>query len=747
MDIFSTIDQLDSSISQDFQTEEPEESPENLEEMLHLLKTVVSPLRRKRGDLKKKITIRLQRLPKDSEQLHIDTVTIILDEVSGLLNEIKRSDSLIENKILESNLIKYDQTFLNEEIVASTDYHLKVAGILCEMRKRITPISTPTGEAPGTSGPPTTHQMNIKIPRMNCGTFNGEQDRLSYRTFMLSFDNIIGGRPDLTEAAKLQYLKGSLRGNALLHIEHLGNVNANYKIARKLLDDQYLDIPLLVDSLFHQLDSAPELDGRNIEAIRVYISKLRATLHELKELDQVDFFEVGSAGNRFLSHIVCDKLPSSFLRELKIVSGQEYPTLDEIFELYATVLKTMERFRRKEPASQSSSTIRKPYSGKAKQKQDLVKKSTSRNAILHTSSEQHDSSKESSSNSSKHNRHGTTEESSKLECFLCNKEHLMTNCSQYSTSLQKRERLEALGRCSKCTSSRHPSKGCPARTKGLKWPCRSCSSKAHFSCLCPREDRSSRRGSDSSGAKSSAANSNLNSNDAEAQYLCINSGSSYSGHILPTMTVKVKHGNKIVSVRALLDNGAQRTYFGSGLMRKLGIDCKSLPKKETRIKTFLSEGIRTSYELDVQMNICCDKYESVSALVDPHLDIGFKVEGLTKAISNLREDGYKLADSQFYDRLRDEVDNIDCLLGIDSLYLMRHFQYVDYHKGRLCSTCKGFIPIGPVKTFLSSSQIEGMDDEENSQPGKVGTSNRHNSNRRRNSYRRNRKRVEQSNAK
>src|SRR5678815_328752 len=172
----------------------------------------------------------------------------------------------------------------------------------------------------------TTHKQEVKIPPLKCKSFSGGTDRLQFRSFLLSFQNIIGCRRDLSEAAKLQYLKSHLSGLARQDVEHLPNIDASYEIALKILKELYLDEPFIIDSLLHQIYSAPALDSKNLEAVRTFVTEVRAHLHELKEFG-VDLLEEDSAGCKLLSHILVDKLPQNFLREMKIVTNVEYPSV------------------------------------------------------------------------------------------------------------------------------------------------------------------------------------------------------------------------------------------------------------------------------------------------------------------------------------------------------------------------------------------------------------------------------------
>src|SRR5678815_3082343 len=119
--------------------------------------------------------------------------------------------------------------------------------------------------------------------------------------------------------------------------------------------------------------------------------------------------------------------------------------------------------------------------------------------------------------------------------------------------------------------------------------------------------------------------------------------------------------------------GSQRTYASPRLLNKFNINCEQLPKIDNPIKTFIGEQVRSSYLANLDLNCCCDSFISTPVLVNPSLDVGFTVNGLASAICRILSK-YKVADNSF-------VNNIDLLLGTDTLCHMKHFQMVECLEG------------------------------------------------------------------
>ncbi|KAL7639506.1 UNVERIFIED_CONTAM: hypothetical protein RMT77_010007 [Armadillidium vulgare] len=105
------------------------------------------------------------------------------------------------------------------------------------------------------------------------------------------------------------------------------------------------------------------------------------------------------------------------------------------------------------------------------------------------------------------------------------------------------------------------------------------------------------------------------------------------------------------------------------------------------------------------MGICCGKkFHSLPVNIDPQLDVSFEVKGLKGAIRNIIKNGYKIADNHYENMHSDRVTNIEGLLGIDAINLLKDLKTVQCINDSALETCHGFVPFGPVKTFLTPSQ-------------------------------------------
>ena len=743
------LEDLEGTISSDFGEEDASIEPEEKAKLMEAVKKVMAPLKMSRGVLRRKVTLLLKPLVSPPpESVEPDIVSSLLEEVSLRLEEIRQMDSDIEAKLCQAKLMKYDKSVLNEEIISAANYHLQIQKIVKKVRP-LTPIEPRHSSSSNHSNEDAlsraelnqilkaiSPKQEIKIPALKCSSFKGEEDRFQFRSFLLSFENTFGCRTDITSAAKLQYLKAHLGGFALRDIEHLSNVDENYSAAIKILKDLYLDKHFIIDSLFHKIDSAPVLNGKNLDDIRAFISEVRAYLHELKEFE-LDLLEIGTPGNKLVSHLVVDKLPSSFLRELKIDTREEYPSVNILFERYHHVLKTLEKFQKRNVSHSSASASSKSVKDSKPSSSPRTDKKYSSFTAASSKKREHKMSSSKPSTSSEH-RPAVARESnpvgdpSSVNCKICDGRHYMSSCTTYVTPSSRRERCVSLGMCGNCSSLKHASGGCPAKRYGLTRPCGLCRSRAHITALCSAEAkaRSSNtlQKSTKSKSPSSSENAHLNesSDSTSSQHLCINNGITESNCILPTIAIKVKKGNRVVIARMLLDFGSQRSYFGSKLLRRLGIDFNTLPSFRNTIKTFLGEQERDMRSVDLELLLCGTKFTRVPVFIDPGLDVSFDVKGLKEAMSNILRSRVDIADGFYKDSLGDEVENIDGLLGIDALHHFKHIRVVNCLGGSAFESCRGVIPYGPVKAFLTPSQITSIFEEGSSLPPRQSNHRRNN---------------------
>lgn len=107
-------------------------------------------------------------------------------------------------------------------------------------------------------------------------------------------------------------------------------MEANFPVALKLLEEEYLDISNILDQMSQQLFSAQPNFDEHFLKVKVYQKQIRCALLELKHSYQLYFFEQGMPGYLIISDIVFGWLPVPLQRDLMHVTGHSYSGIDII---------------------------------------------------------------------------------------------------------------------------------------------------------------------------------------------------------------------------------------------------------------------------------------------------------------------------------------------------------------------------------------------------------------------------------
>ena len=83
--------------------------------------------------------------------------------------------------------------------------------------------------------------------------------------------------------------------------------------------------------------------------VKLYLAEVRADLAELKISYRLDFFQHDSPGLRLVRHIVFERLPHNFRREVIHRAGKNYPTLNDVFEHSGEAKRTLAKTKRVNP--------------------------------------------------------------------------------------------------------------------------------------------------------------------------------------------------------------------------------------------------------------------------------------------------------------------------------------------------------------------------------------------------------------
>src|SRR5215469_12721709 len=613
------INALDSSLL-DSEYIEPREMEDSAREVREKeLKDALQLLVRKRAVVKRKLTLLLKATTSDTSMTPV-AVKQVLRKMDTYISQVEELFEEIGDLHLNENFTGIDEEGHGEEVLNNAIYMARLAdlkqGLLDktsgDLEKTLQEsmldhtLVTPTEQPPRPSG----LLQQARLPNLTIRKFSGEKDREQFRTFLTQFENLIGHRTDIMESVKFQYLISHLEGAALREIVHLPKINDSYRMVRQLLKNAYLDEPQVVDMLLHKLHAGHSFPLKNEDylGIRDYLASVGAILAELKEFGH-DFLEGDHSAIKLASHLIMDKLPSSFRKELQSITQLEYPLLSTIFEKYHLVIKNMERFGQRQSSVNVSS---------AKSTPSKTQTRTGTVGIRTTNV-----------NSANQNPRPPRPEKVPTQptpsgiCKFCsNTSHYMRNCSNYATYYISINRCRELNICSGCSSARHELKACPARRLGLSRPCPLCKANDHIAALCPQEhlwrDMGARSSPTGAIPKTKTGNTETGAGDSEShQHLYINMGQSLNPTILPTILLEFRgHNGHIEKVRALVDSGAQVSYVHPRVVECLGLDTSNLPAFDATIKTFLGEQKRELREASLGVNINRREFLQMKFLVD-----------------------------------------------------------------------------------------------------------------------------------
>ena len=650
------------------------------------------PLVHKRAGYKSYVTVCLKNLKDLSDgdlKIHFK---VRKSTILSYLDKVKEVDELIVDLCVQLG----DGREL-EEITSQVEYHDSVLDELT-LLERIVEGSSSVGATP-----PPHRSLPVEVPKLQCQVFDGtSKDKLEFKNFLVQFFSCIDACGSISDAIKLTYLRSYLSGYALKIISHLSVADDNFEVALDLLKEEFLDIPYIVDECFKLLLTASPSFDPAFDGLRTYVNECRAVVHELKQYN-VDFLEEDSAGFKFLSHIIFNKLPVSVKKELIHRVNDNYPTLNHLFENYRDIIKTLVKVSQpKVSNTKSDNSIRsKDYSDNSVRSKDYSSRvkhfskpqppakvsipsspSTLENFSTGVSSVSSNSSRKESSVVSK----------GSVPCKLCAGTHSMSRCDKYSSLAERQAKCLALKMCKLCTSTKHNSSACPGKDNKLPFECYSCKSHSHIGALCP--------------SNSSPSSGSVNSNLSIHSNFLVNAllGSSFEEReVLPILTLTFRGvDNRSRRIKCLLDCGSQRSYLAKEVVEYLKGDM-GFSTSRYEIRTFLGSSVLELGECVLKVDVLGKGKINCHMLVSSEFNVKHEVCQLDTAVHNIVSEGYKLAEPS----LAEDVDKIPILglVGVDILQYFPEFAKTSCIKGAAFSTKWGLIPFGSVANFLYHGQV------------------------------------------
>ena len=634
------------------------------------IKALVSPLRKHRGTVKRKITILVNKLQEkyDDSSLTTSVCQHGLSEIEKELENLKKFDEDINKIIVNHDLETLAETFYIEELNSQVDFPMKVNSNLHSLQEFMKKENS-TVDHDSNKGildlMAQMHNSEGRPPPLECGTFNGkEKDKFAFNNFLNQFNIVIGQKRHLSKSTKLAYLIGYLRDYALSIVKHLSISDDNYEVAVKMLKQEFLDQNFIINETYKNIMLAtPNLSSDpDYSSVKTYLNEIRAYIYELKA-QGIDLLVKDSAGLSLISHLIFNKLPAEVKGEFIHYLGESYPKLTDVFENYHTVLAILSQTKSVKPKQPIiKSNPPKYYGAKPKVEKLKFKETTPQKSTLQ-------------------NFKVTNK---KLSCKLCGcDKHSLGQCQDFKSYQSKVDRLRELTLCIRCGGSGHDENKCYGKQGKLRFPCKVCNTREHFTALCPLSDHEP------------GLRTNTN--------LCLAQRNFDSRQILPTMTLNLKNGTKSRKVRCLIDTGSQRSYISETAARDLCEDVNKLYALNVEVSTYIGEETKSFKQMSTGIKLE-NRLVFVPLLVDSTLDITFEVPGIKAVISNFVANEISLLDESFYKHTNHERISVDMLLGIDILHHMPSVAWGNILGGSCIIMNKKVAPIGNIFNFLSKDQ-------------------------------------------
>jgi len=127
--------------------------------------------------------------------------------------------------------------------------------------------------------------IDVKLPTLTLPAFSGEYDKWMH--FKDAFTSLIHDNRKLTAIQKFQYLRSSVKDEALQVISSLNTTIENYEIAWDFLKGHYENKRLIINSHLTRLLEFPQITKNKPKTLKQFIVHIRTHLKALEVLGQL----------------------------------------------------------------------------------------------------------------------------------------------------------------------------------------------------------------------------------------------------------------------------------------------------------------------------------------------------------------------------------------------------------------------------------------------------------------------------
>ena len=287
------------------------------------------------------------------------------------------------------------------------------------------------------------------LPAIDLPNYNG---KTSWRAFWDKYETVVHARKDIGDVCKLTYLLGCVKGEANKLISQLTLKADNYKVAIEILKNNFGDEESEIQTLVDQLVdlTAPSYNYDSLQTFRISLDCTIKALGELKEVDQADYV---------FSNLIIRKLPSKIRELLFNKTNKHHHSTKEILVMLQDVCKNLQRYG--DTGSKHEAKSVKPKTKFNNFKGNYETKNTDIGNYTTVTDK-------------------PKPFTPKVKiCVFCGENHASFKCSNYVSLSDRKDRINILNRCSRCTGVHHM-KECKVKLNN----CLICNREPHHSAFC-----------------------------------------------------------------------------------------------------------------------------------------------------------------------------------------------------------------------------------------------------------------------
>ena len=480
----------------------------------------VSRLVKQRGGHRAAITNLVKNVDFISASGEID-----VDRLGEIKCELERQRDILTN--YDAQIIcEIDEHAIDKDVKEASEYAMRTSAALSKIRK----LCSSSSSSP--NHPVQSTHSQVKLPRIDLPKFSGNP--LNWPYFWDLFKSTIHDRIDISGAAKFYYLVTQLQGEAAKLISGFNHTESEYEEATELLISTYGKPNVIIQSHLHAIFDLKQPKSNSVE-LRQFRSTYESHIRGLKSLEA----NVDEAGYVFAA-ILIRKLPNQVRDNINRAAKSEIWELGKLREAIEAEIGHL----------QSNETLDKSPPQMLQNDYENVN-----TAVFNVNS-------------------------FVRKCFLCYENHSVLQCDKFKSVESWRQRVAELKLCFNCLRKGHNAMNCTNVNR-----CQHCQRK-HHSAICSGNVSNQSKpifsvnkpNTDKQTTVNAVVNNSCDDGTSDVVSSLVGTKIGGTSNVtLPTALVSIETSVGLVTKRALLDQGSQKTFITSSCVNDLNIKSTQNP--------------------------------------------------------------------------------------------------------------------------------------------------------------------------